>query len=198
VKVAADATRLRFGVPVRALLWAAARASKGKPKTGAPTDLELGVSPPALRLAMSVNAQGTPLRVSAAVRVEEVFIAPDTVRVALRVNNVSLGLLGESDSAIALLIKSGVLDLSKVGNVLKVLPKRPSFIVEAGGDRIVIDLLRVPALSNNARFRRALEVLSPVVGIRAIETDGDHVYIALRAMPRGLPDAVSAALNRPV
>lgn len=193
VKAASDARKLRFGIPVRALLWA---ASQGKGKKDAPTDIELGVAPPALRLAASLNAQGTPIRLSAAVRVEDIFIAPDTVRVAIRVNEVHLSLLGESDSPIAMLIKSGVLDLSKIGNVVKVLPKRAPFIVEAGGDRVVLDLLKIPALAKNPRFRRLLSVLSPVVGIKAIETDGEHLYIALRATPRGLPEAVRAGLQR--
>jgi hypothetical protein len=197
VKAATDATRLRFGIPVRALVWAAGEAGKGgKPKKGAPTDIELGASPPALHFAASVDAMGTPIRFSASLRVEEVFIAPDTVRVALRLNSVSLALLAESDSPVAMLIKSGVLDRSKPGNVVKVLPKRPPFIVDAGGDRIVLDLLKIPALAKNARFRRLLSVVSPVVGVRAIETDGEQLYIALKAMPRGLPEAINAALAR--
>jgi hypothetical protein len=197
VKAATDATRLRFGIPVRALLWAVSQSAKGgKPKKNAPTDIEIGASPPALRFAASIDAMGTPLRVSAAIRVEDVFIAPDTVRVAIRLNEVQLALLGESDSPIAMLIKSGVLDLSKPGNVVKVLPKRPAFVVEAGGDRIVLDLLKVPALANNARFRRLLSVLSPLVGVKAIETDGEHLYLALKATPRGLPDAWNAARAR--
>jgi hypothetical protein len=193
VKAATDATKLRFGIPVRAILWA---ATQGKPKKNAPKDIEIGASPPALRFAASVDAMGTPIRFSAAVRVEEIFIASDTVRVAIRLNEVSLALLGESDSPIAMLIKSGVLDLSKPGNVVKVLPKRPAFIVEAGGDRIVLDLLKVPALAKNAAFRRALAVISPVLGVRSIETDGEQLYVTLRATPRGLPEAVNAALQR--
>jgi hypothetical protein len=34
--------------------------------------------------------------------------------------------------------------------------------------------------------------VTPVVGIRAVETDRDHVYVALRASPRGLPRALAA------
>jgi len=193
VKAATDARRLRFGVPVRALLWA---VKQGKPRKNAPTDIVIDASPPALRFAASVDAMGTALRVSAAIRVEDVFIAADTIRVAVRLNEVSLALLGESDSPVAMLIKSGVLDLSKPGNVVKVLPKRPPFIVDAGGDRIVLDLLKVPALAKNAAFRRALSVVSPVLGVRAIETDGENLYVTLRATPAGLPEAVSAALQR--
>jgi hypothetical protein len=193
VKVATDATKLRFGIPIRAIRWA---ATQGKPKKNAPKDLELTASPPAIHFAASVDAMGTPLRVSASIRIDDVYIGPDAVRVAVRLRDVSLALLAESDSPVAMLIKSGVLDLSKPGNVVKVLPKRPPVIVEAGGDRIVLDLLKVPALANNERFRRALSVISPVVGIRAIETDGEHLYITLRATPRGLRDAVNAALQR--
>jgi hypothetical protein len=194
-KVATDATKLRFGIPIRALRWAATQPPS-KPSKNAPKDIELVPTPPALQLAASVDAMGTPLRVSAAIRIEEVYIAPDTVRVAVRVNDVSLALLAESDSPIAMLIKSGVLDLSKVANVVKVLPKRPPFIIEAGGDRIVVDLLKVPALAKNERFKRALSIVSPLVGIRAIETDGEHLYVTLRATPRGLREALHAVRQR--
>ncbi len=192
VKVATDATRLRFGIPIRALRWA---ATQGKPKKNAPKDIELVPTPPALQFSASVDAMGTPIRVSAAVRIEDVYIAADTVRVAIRLKDVRLALLAESDSPIAMLIKSEMLDLTKVVNVLKVLPRRPAVIVEAGGDRIVLDLMKLPALAKNHRFRRALSVLAPVVGVRAIETDGEHLYITLRATPRGLREAVSAALE---
>ncbi len=195
VKAATDATRLRFGIPIRALKWAAAQA-QAKPGKNAPKDIEIVPTPPALQFAASVDAMGTPLRVSAAIRIDDVYIAPDTVRVAIRLQAVSLSLLADSDSPVAMLIKSGVLDLSKPGNVVKVLPKRPAFIVEAGGDRIVLDLLKVPALANNERFRKALSVLSPIVGVRAIETDGEHLYISLLARPRGLREAVHAARAR--
>jgi hypothetical protein len=193
VKAATDATRLRFGVPIAALRWAAAQ---GKPKKDAPKDIELSPAPPALRFSASVNAMGTPIRFSAAIRIDDIYIGADTVRVGVRLNEVTLALLAESDTPVAMLIKSGVLDLSKPGNVVKVLPKRPAAIVEASGDRIVLDLLKVPALEKNAAFRRALAVLSPVVGIRAIETDGEHLYVTLRATPSGLPEAVNAALGR--
>ena len=58
------------------------------------------------------------------------------------------------------------------------------------GDRIVVDLLKVPKLSRDPRIRKALSVISPVLGIRAIETDRDHLYVKLRATPAGLPEAI--------
>jgi hypothetical protein len=75
-------------------------------------------------------------------------------------------------------------------------PNKPPAIVEADGDRIVIDLLKIPAIANNFLLRRALAVMTPVVGVRAIETDRDHLYIAFRASPRGLPRAFAALRGR--
>jgi hypothetical protein len=110
----------------------------------------------------------------------------------LKLSDVQLSLLGDSNSPIATLIKSGALDLSKPGNLLKFLPKRPPAIVDADGDKIVLDLLQIPAVGDLPWLRRALAVLTPIVAVRAVETDRDHLYVALRASPRGLPKALAA------
>ena len=100
--------------------------------------------------------------------------------------DVKLKVLDDSETPIATLVRSGVLVLSKPDS-LKFIPKRPKAIVDAHDDRIVIDLLTIPLLAENKRLRRALQVVTPLVGIRAIETEGDHLYIALRATPAGFP-----------
>jgi hypothetical protein len=188
VKAARDAKDLRFGVPIVALRWAAGQMGGRK----APKDVEVGASPPALHFGATVDAMGTPIRVSGAVRIDEVTLTTDSIRFGIRVNGLKLALMGESDSSLAILIKSGALDLSKPGNLVKVLPKRPPAIVEAGDDRVVVDLLRVPALAKSRALRRALSIVTPLLGIRAIETDADHLYVALRATPEGLRESLAA------
>jgi hypothetical protein len=188
LRAARNAAGLRFGVPIAALRYLASQA-KGKK---VPKDIELGTSPPALRLAATVDAMGTALRASAAVKVDEVHIEADSLRISVRLRDVKLDLVGDSDSPVATLVKSGALDLSKPGNLVKFIPKRPPAIVDAEGDRIVVDLMKVPKLAKSGAFKRALAVVAPLIGVRAIETDGDHIYIALRATPSGLFQAVEA------
>jgi hypothetical protein len=207
VKAAINAATLRFGVPLAALRYFALEASNHSdsaqsargPRDGAssrkskmPKDIELGSAPPALRLSATVDAMGTNLRASANVKVDEVVISPDTLRIGIRLTDVKVALIGESDSPVATLVKSGALDLSKPGNLVKFIPKRPAAIVESDGDRIVVDLMKVPQLAANERLRRVLAILTPLVGIRGIETDRDHVYVMLRATPRGLLQAIEA------
>lgn len=192
VRAAWNATGLRFGVPLASLRWFAGHLKGAK----VPKDIEIGSAPPALRLSAVVDAMGTPVRASAAVKIDEVTITEDSLRIGVRLRDVHLALAGDSESPVATLIKSGALDLSKPGNLVKFLPKRPPLIVEADGDRIVVDLMKMPKLAGDARLRRALGILSPVLGIRAIETDGDHVYVKLRAVPTGLPEAIHKLRER--
>ena len=188
VRATLNAGRLRFGVPIGALRWLAGQV-KGKK---APKDIELGSAPPALRLTATLNAMGTELRAGANVAIEEIEITAETLRISLRVREVKLRVMDESETPVATLVKSGALDLSKPGNLVKFIPKRPKAIVDAHDDRIVLDLLMVPSLAENKRLRRALRVVSPLVGIRAIETEGDHLYVALKATPTGLRQALVA------
>lgn len=189
VKAAVNAAGLRFGVPLAALRYLSSQAKLPKK---APKDIEIGSSPPALRISLSVDAMGTPVRATAAIKIDEIDLSPGAMRVGIKLSDVKLALLGESDAPVAMLIKSGALDLSKPGNLVKFLPKRPPAIVEADGDRIVIDLMNVPAISKNVLLKRALAIVTPVVNVRAIETDRDHLYVALKASPRGLPRALAA------
>ncbi len=193
VRAATNAASLRFGVPIAALRWL---SSQAKPSKKAPRDIELGSSPPAMRVSVSVDAMGTPIRASGAVRIDDIDLSPTAMRIGIRLTDVKLALLGESETAVATLIKSGALDLSKPGNLLKFLPRRPPAIVEADGDRLVIDLMKIPAVGSNGALRRALAIVTPIFTVRAVETDGDHVYVALRASPRGLPQAFAALRGR--
>jgi hypothetical protein len=192
VRAAVNAATLRFGLPIAALRFLAAQATGKK----APKDIEISATPPALRLAATVDAMGTAVRASAAIRVDEVTLTVDSIRIGVRLNEVKLALVGESDAPIATLIKSGALDLSKPGNLVRHIPKRPAMIVEAGGDRVVIDLFKIPKIAQNGRVRKLLGVIAPVLGIKAIETDRDHLYVALRASPGGLGQALEAIRER--
>jgi hypothetical protein len=189
VRAAVNAAGLRFGVPLAALRYL---SSQAKLPRKAPQDIEIGSSPPAIRISLSVDAMGTAVRASAAIKIDEIDLSPDAMRIGIKLSDVKLALIGDSSTPVATLIKSGALDLSKPGNLVKFLPKRPPAIVEADDDRIVVDLMKVPAVANNEILRRALAIVTPVVNVRAVETDRDHLYVALRASPRGLPRAFAA------
>jgi len=183
LRVLRNALALRFGVPIAGLRWLAGRV-KGK---RAPKDVVITAVPPGVRVGAEIDLMGTAVRASAIVYVEGIRIEPETVRIELRLSEVSLKLVDEkAESPIAALLKSGALDLSKPGNLAAYMPKRPALLVEAKDDRIVLDLMKHPKFARDERLKRALGLVIPLVTIRAIETDPEHLDVAFRPLPRGV------------
>lgn len=181
---------LRFGVPIDALRYLAREFGQGK---RAPKDVVIEAAPPGMRVALTINAMGTPLRASLVAYAEELDVRPDAIRIGLRIADLKLSVLGDESSPIAGLISSGALDLTKPGNLVSLMPKRPAALVDAKDDRITLDLLKVPALAQSAAVTRALRILTPVLGVRALKTKDDHLDLHLKATPSGIGAAISAA-----
>jgi hypothetical protein len=188
VRALRSAMGLRIGVPLPALRWLAGQA-KGK---RAPRDVEIEAVPPGVRVAATVNAMGTPLRISAVIFVDRVRVNAEELRFELRLADVVLKVLDESsDSPIAGLLKSGALDFSKPGNLIGFMPKRPAVLVEAADDRVVLDFRRLSKLQNG-KAERILKVVAPLVTVLSVTTDRSHLDVALAAFPEGIAEAVNA------
>jgi hypothetical protein len=188
VRALRNAAGLRIGVPLEALRWLASRA-KGK---RAPKDIEIEAVPPGVRASATVNAMGTPVRAAATIFVERVSLNAEELRFEIRVRDLSLKVLDETnDGPLAGLLKSGALDLSKPGDLVGFMPKRPAVLVEAQGDRLVIDLKKLPKLQNG-KTERLLALITPIVTVLGISTDPGHLDVSLAAFPEGVAEAISA------
>lgn len=188
--IARHALGMKIAVPLDALRWFIANTPPGK---AAPQDVTVLARPPAINVGATVDLMGTPVRASASLKIEELQLGPDQLKVKVRLASVDLKLLGESFTPVAGLIKSGALDLSKPGNLAKFMPKRPDVLIEAQDDYIVLDLMKNPKIRQNDKVRRVLETLTPVVNVTSIETRDDLLLIGLRATPLGFPRALNAA-----
>lgn len=188
--VAKHAMGMRFAIPLDTLRWVVANTPPGKK---APTDIAITARPPAIQMGATIEMMGTKLRASTTIAVEELRIYPEEMTVRLRLKDTDLKVLDRSETPIAGLIRSGALDLSKPGNLVKFMPKRPPLLAEARDDILVIDLLQVPKLANNYRLRKILQRITPVMNVSALGTEGDYLVISLKATPSGLPRALSAS-----
>lgn len=184
------AVGLRFGVPIDALRYLARELGGGKK---APKDVVIEAAPPGVRLGATVDAMGTTLRASLVVYVEDLSVSIDQILVVVRIAELSLNVLGDASSPLAGLLKSGALDLSKPGNLVAFMPKRPPALVDAKDDRLTLDLMKIPKLGENDKVKRAIEIVTPIVGIRAISSADDHIDVQLKADLTGVPAAIAAA-----
>jgi hypothetical protein len=190
VRVVRGVAALRVGVPLAALRWLLAR-SQGS--ADGPRDVRIRALPPGLRLSATVTLMGNETRVSATVHVTQVNLDSEQLRVELRLADVFLRILKEvPDSAVATLVKSGALDLSKPGNLAAYMPRRPAVLVEASDDRLVLDLKKHSKLSSSTTLLRALAVVTPVLTVQGIRTDAEHVDVLLQVFPEGFGQAWGA------
>lgn len=187
--LARQAAGLKVVIPLDVLRWAIANLPTGK---RAPKDVVIGFKTPALTIAATVDLMGTEVRAGAAIRVDQLQLSADALRVTIRLGDVALKVLSEAATPVAALIKSGALDLSKPGNLANYLPQKPPALVEAKDDRLVIDLLKVPKLAENFRLRRLLGVVTPVLEVKELRVEDDHILITWRPRPSGLVEAVNA------
>lgn len=187
-RAARNAFGLRVGVPLDAFRWLGRLAEK----SGKVEDLKIDAEPPGVRVAASVDAMGTPIRASAVVYIDRVTFTNEELTLAIRLEEVTLKLNGDSDGPVAMLIKSGSLDLSRPGDLIRFLPKRPPVIVEAHDSRIVLDLMRDPKLGQNPIVRSAIGLITAWLTLDGVETDPGHLDLRLRALPKGVFGAARA------
>lgn len=189
LRVARHAASLRVAVPLEALRWFVANTP---PSKKSPTDVTITAQPPAIHVGATVELMGSKLRASGAVRVEELRVDADEIRLTLRLSDVEMRVLAGAETPISGLIKSGALDLTKPGNLVNFMPKKPPALVAAHDDVLVLDLMKVPKMGNNLTLRRVLQRLTPVLNVSALKTEGDFLILALRANPQGLPRVLAA------
>lgn len=182
LRAAQRATQLRFGLPIAALRWLATEL-EGR---GGPADVVIEAVPPGIRVTATVEEMATRLRGSAILTVENVRISATELRVEVRLTEVAVQLLDpDAKTPLAALIRSGALDLSRTANLVAQMPTRPAVLVEAIDNRLILDFMRLPALSRDERLRRLVGAISSVLSVKAVESDLTHLDVAVAAFPKG-------------
>jgi hypothetical protein len=182
----------RFGLPLDAGRWLVGELLVGR----GPRDVEMMAVPPGLRVAATIDLLGNEVRAAAVVYLEDVRCDADALLLTARLTDVTLALeRAAPDSPVATLLRSGALDLSQPGNLAAFMPRRPEWLVEAHGDRVVIDLFRHPAFSDPRR-RQMASALVALVAVDGVETDWESLEVILRPLPQGLTGSLRTAVER--
>ena len=83
------------------------------------------------------------------------------------------------------------MELSETGTLLGMVPQQPPALVEASGDRFVLDLLKVPKLAANKGLKRLLALVADVIVIKDVRTEGDMLVVGFKVNARALPLALA-------
>lgn len=186
-RIVRNAVGLRFGVPVQGLRWLAAQGN-GK----GPRDVEIDTEPPGIRVSATLELMGTMVRADTRIFIERIVMSAEQLRLELRLEQTEMQVLGDAESPVAALIKSGALDLTKSGNLAAHMPGLGRLLGESTGNKLVIDLMKHPKLGKSRLMRRALGLVSSVLTVHGVESDEGHIDVLLRAFPRGVGGAARA------
>lgn len=182
-----NALGLRFGVPIAGLRWLAGQGG-GK----GPQDVEIEPHPPGIGVGATLELMGTSVRAVTQIYIERIRMSAEELRLEVRLEGTTMTVLGDAESPVAALIKSGALDLTKSGNLAAHLPGLSRLLGESTGNRLVIDLMKHPALGKNRVARRVLGLVSSVITVHGVESDEGHLDVLLRAFPQGVGGAARA------
>ena len=186
-RVFRNAMGLRFGVPIAGLRWLAGRGGGEGPK-----DVEIDPQPPGLRMAATLDLMGTTVRAATLIFIERISMSAEELRLEIRLEDTKMKVLGDGESPVAALIKSGALDLTKSGNLAAHMPGLGKLLGESKDNKLVIDLMRHPKLGKNRAVRKLVGLVSSIVTVHGVESDEGHVDVVMRAFPRGVGGAARA------
>ena len=179
---------LRFGLPLAAFRWLIENLAKD----AANLDPEIVAYPPGLGLAATIEKMETRIRFSSVIYIQNIRVSADEMRVEVRMEDVKLTVLSDKKTIVSALINSGALNISQIGNLVNELPGMPPFIVEAHGNRLVVDLMKAPKLAKNQLLRQLVGALSSLITVHGVQTESEHLDVVLRALPSGSLAAVGA------
>jgi len=186
-RIVRNALGLRFGVPVAGLRWLATRGADGGPQ-----DVQIDTEPPGLRVGATLELMGTMVRADTRIFIERIVMSEEQLRLEIRLEKTNMQVLGDAESPVAALIKSGALDLTKSGNLAAHMPGLGRLLGESAGNKLVIDLMKHPKFGKSRVVRRALGLVSSIITVHGVESDDKHIDVVLRALPRGIGGAARA------
>jgi hypothetical protein len=187
-RVVRNAIGMRFGVPLASFRWLASQLADGDKVE----DVEVGAVPPGIRMAATIDLMKTRVRAGAVLYVDRIRLTGDEMRIELRLEEVSLIPIDTHKSQISALLITRSLDLSRPGDLVQHLPDMPDMIVDAHGNRVVLDLMRVPKLASDPLVRHALGLMTALMTLDGIETEGDHLDLKFKPLPEGFVAAADA------
>ncbi len=185
-----SAVGLRVGVPIAAFRWLVDEMLDDEKK--ADMEVEIEARPPGIWMSANLDLDDTRVRASATVCIDQIRLSIHEMRIEVRLEDINMTVLSEKKTQLAALIRSGALDVSQPGALVAELPDMPDVIADAQGNRIVLDLMRLPQLRDNKQVRQIVGALSSIVTIHSFETDDAHLDVGFRAFPEGFMNAAES------
>jgi hypothetical protein len=151
--------------------------------------LEIEPASPGLRIRGEAHALGAPIAFSARIDADGVYIEGERRTVRLRLSEVDLSTSEDAPGPLAAAIREGKIDTNNPATLIGNMITLPDVIVEAKGQEVVLDLMRVPAIQRDEMLRAAIAAATSYLCVKGIRISGDAVELQLGLLPGGPKEA---------
>ena len=151
--------------------------------------LALAPEPPGLRVNGSAHAFGAPIEFSLRVEAGGVEVQGGQRLFRVAVRDVSLTTTADAPGPLADTIRQGLIDTDNPATLLGNMVALPPYVVEASGNTVVLDVMRVPVLAADESLRTWIAAATSYVCIRDIGVEDDAISMRLGVLPGGTAEA---------
>jgi len=144
---------------------------------------------PGLRLSGEAQALGAPIAFAARVDADGVKVEGEQRLVRIRLSEVELSTGEDAPGPLADAIRTGMIDTERPATLIGNMVSLPDMIVEAAGQDVVIDLMKVPAIESDEMLRAALAAATSYLCVTGIRISDDAIDLQLGLLPGGMKEA---------
>lgn len=144
---------------------------------------------PGLRLSGEAQALGAPIAFAARIDADGVKVEGERRLVRIRLSEVELSTGEDAPGPLADAIRTGMIDTESPATLIGNMVSLPDMIVEAAGQDVVIDLMKVPAIERDEMLRAALAAATSYLCVTGIRISDDAIDLQLGLLPGGMKEA---------
>ncbi len=182
LRLAANAFSGRISIPLSLLRDWSARVSDE-------ATISLEPASPGLRIRGKAYALGAPISFAARIDAEGVLVREAERTIRLTLSEVELSTPDDAPGPLADAIRRGMIDTQNPGTLVGNMISLPDFVVEAKGRTVVVDLMRIPALTKDERVRAAIAAATSYLCVDEIRVSESSIDLRLALLPGGAKEA---------
>jgi len=151
--------------------------------------LEIEPASPGLVVRGKARALGAPIDFTARVDADGVHVEGQRRTVRIRLSEVELSTSADAPGPLADAIRNGLIDTRNPGTLIGNMVSLPDMIVEAKGEHVVLDLMRIPAIARDEMLRASIAALTSYLCVREIRVRDDAIELRFGLLPAGPKEA---------
>jgi len=152
--------------------------------------LEIEPVSPGVRVQGEAHALGAPIGFAARIDADGVHVEGEQRTIRVRLSEVELSTTQDAPGPLADAIRNGMIDTDNPGTLIGNMISLPEMVIEARGQHVVIDLMRVPAIQRDEMLSAAIAAATSYLCVTGIHISDDAIELQLGLLPGGVKEAL--------